>query len=411
MLQFQHRGPMPWVPTLLDAALKGTVILALAGAATLLLRRSSAGVMAGAPAAGPVRAPLGSGAARDPSRQGVEMGKLGTSPGDGNKARGKPVDAEDHRIPWGPAVEGVRCRLRPPRDVLRPGDPLDLEAELRNAGPKQWTRVTEPPNYRIELDGEWFHWVGQTSADPFPRARVPRQPQRLSVHATWAWRDVSGDWLGAPDPGKHVVRVAFCLDPRDAAQSSIRVVSNPVSIEIVPGEDPAPQQAWGGRVEGVQLRLRAEKRARPADAVATLKLDARNRGRRELHFFRAEPMCEIQLDGQWYTWAGSPSLKSSWFAPGMSYYGVAVSLGRKWRSKADATPLTLGPGSHTVRVACRAFPLDAKDPGSRGPVRAISNPVDVRVVPAQAAAQPTRGAGLPRAAVRGSSTTGPLAGR
>ena len=64
------------------------------------------------------------------------------------------------------------------RQDYEPGDTLKLEADIRNTGPGQWTRINSPPDYQIELDGQWYPWVGQTIAGSPPRSVIGRADGR-----------------------------------------------------------------------------------------------------------------------------------------------------------------------------------------------------------------------------------------
>jgi Leucine-rich repeat (LRR) protein len=67
-------------------------------------------------------------------------------------------------------------------------------------------------------------------------------------------------------------------------------------------------------------------------------------------------------------------VKSSGFLPGRQYDDIPVSLVSDWAS--DGKPLILGPGKHSIRVAFIASP-SGDDAG--GPVRAVSNPVEIEI--------------------------------
>ena len=72
-------------------------------------------------------------------------------------------------------------------------------------------------------------------------------------------------------PGKHTVRAAYRFDV--AGGEPVRVVSNPVEIEIA--EYPA-----GTPVRGVTARLRAAQDKWPAEESPRFDFEMRNRGRR-----------------------------------------------------------------------------------------------------------------------------------
>ena len=153
----------------------------------------------------------------------------------------------------------------------------------------------------------------------------------------------------------------------------------------VAGED---KPAWSEAVEGVQARLRPEKAVWPVGETPSLTADVRNLGERDLFVAQAQQLCEIDFDGQWYLWVGELGLKSSAFGPGREYTGIPVVLDEHWQSKLAAgvrQGLELAPGKHTVRIAFIAEPNDDGEP-----VRAVSNPVEIEILPARREASAAR---------------------
>jgi len=155
---------------------------------------------------------------------------------------------------------------------------------------------------------------------------------------------------------------------RGAAQPTARAASQPKP----PLE--SEQSTWGPAVEGVQVRLRAGQSKWIQGIVPRLAADVRNAGKRDLWVARAQQLCELEVDGRWYRWAGGMDVKGSGFLPGRQYDDIPVSLVSDWAS--DGKPLILGPGKHSIRVAFIASP-SRDDAG--GPVRAVSNPVEIEI--------------------------------
>ena len=138
------------------------------------------------------------------------------------------------------------------------------------------------------------------------------------------------------------------------------------------------QKGWGEAVEGVQCRLWADKFVWKHRETPIFKADVRNNGMRELFVARAQQLCELQFDGQWYWWTGEIAVKSSAFGPGRQYNDIPISLVENWRSKEGYKPLKLDAGKHTVRVAFIANPI-GKNSGPA--VRVVSNPVEIEILP------------------------------
>ncbi|KPJ72209.1 MAG: hypothetical protein AMS14_08225, partial [Planctomycetes bacterium DG_20] len=147
---------------------------------------------------------------------------------------------------------------------------------------------------------------------------------------------------------------------------------------------------WGEAVEGVQVRLRAEKREWQADTVPVVYADVRNQGTRDLQVMLDQRFVfQLELDGEWYLWLGGHIhelgvfVAMSPFPPQRQYADIPITLVEKWRTRQGNQPLTLRPGRHTVRVAFTAQPTES-DKGQ--PVRAVSNAVEIEIPAADSSA-------------------------
>ena len=161
---------------------------------------------------------------------------------------------------------------------------------------------------------------------------------------------------------------------------------------------------WGRAVEGVQVRLRAEKPKWTEGVMPQFSADVRNLGTRTLLVYRAGRFwtsSELEIDGRWYRRAlpehnYRPPLSD--LVPGRQFDNILVNLRPGWSAVASPSQdagetgvtlsngrLRLVPGKHTIRVA-PTMPLKGNRPGDH--VRAISNPVEIEIV----AASPGRGA-------------------
>jgi len=125
---------------------------------------------------------------------------------------------------------------------------------------------------------------------------------------------------------------------------------------------------WGEAVEGLQCRLRAEKRIWNLTETPTFKFDIRNQGKRTFTFWPAHKLelCQIEFDGKWHRWPSPIMIDSQlWpLVPGARYSGVTIELDKRFK-------IELTPGRHVVRIA---FSLEG--------VRVVSNPVGIKILPA-----------------------------
>jgi len=142
---------------------------------------------------------------------------------------------------------------------------------------------------------------------------------------------------------------------------------------------------WGEAVDGVQVRLRADKKVWNAGEVPTFKADVRNVGGQIMSVpRRAEGKCQLELDGRWRYWPLLRGLlvRSDDLAPGAMREGMRVSLGEQLVSADNPPePFRLGSGKHTVRLAISvSFPPGPRGEQLREPVRAVSNPVEIEIV-------------------------------
>jgi len=142
----------------------------------------------------------------------------------------------------------------------------------------------------------------------------------------------------------------------------------------------APAEAWGEPVEGVQCRLRANRVQWPLGLAPILKADVRNTGKRSFTVAQTEQLWDLEVDGRWYQWTGEIRVKSSVLDPGREYREIAFTLADPWHRKDGGDPLALKPGRHTVRVAALCRP----DQDGAAMVRAMSNAVEIEILPGEA---------------------------
>jgi beta-lactamase regulating signal transducer with metallopeptidase domain len=134
---------------------------------------------------------------------------------------------------WGNPVDGVQCRLRAEKSTWPQGSIPKLFADLRNRGQQNLRIAIESESWELEIDGQWHKPDNFFSGS---RRYLPLGPGQLQ-------RDMEV-WLPTVDnlahqfqalkPGKHTIRIARLFnDPWRPGDEVLRVVSNPIQIQIV----------------------------------------------------------------------------------------------------------------------------------------------------------------------------------
>jgi hypothetical protein len=150
--------------------------------------------------------------------------------------------------------------------------------------------------------------------------------------------------------------------------------------------------AWGEAVEGVQVRLRAERARWDVRNTPVVLADIRNRGQNDWTVAQSQELCAIEVNGVWFQWIGAIHVKSSFLPPGREYNNIRIMLdGKHWGLWNDKTippqPLQLWHGEkRTVRVAF--FPVQQSESQLRDSeaarIKVISKPVEIEILPAEA---------------------------
>jgi hypothetical protein len=165
--------------------------------------------------------------------------------------------AERSEAPWGKAVEGVQCRLLPKKSTWKAGQTPQLQANLRNRGKSELSMELYPTSWEVQYDGVWYHATARFSGG-VELLRLKPRDQKDGISLLLEDRF---DWMSKEDsrrlvfrPGRHMLRAAFHLDADDG--SGLRVVSNPVEVEILPATDekPASKAEAPDRQQDVVLR-------------------------------------------------------------------------------------------------------------------------------------------------------------
>ncbi|MHC4693854.1 MAG: hypothetical protein ACYS67_14015, partial [Planctomycetota bacterium] len=157
----------------------------------------------------------------------------------------------------------------------------------------------------------------------------------------------------------------------------------PVIMRI--GGDPNPRADldWGQETKGIRVRLRADTRSWGAGGVPKFKLDVRNDGSHILLLTSAPDCWGVEVDGVWYR-VTIPMLggaKGMSFGPDKRWYNLELSLDKALGPQNENGGIELAPGLHTVRAALAS---GLSEDGKMLSVGAVSDPVEIEIVPAKA---------------------------
>jgi len=127
------------------------------------------------------------------------------------------------------------------------------------------------------------------------------------------------------------------------------------------------EPAWGPPAEGLQCRLKPEKRKWLASETPAFNLDVRNHGSRIFAFFpdHQQQLCRIRFDEKWYQWPRPVMIDSPvWSLPAQSRFeNIRIRL-------LDQFGIDITAGKHIVRAA---FYFEG--------IEVVSNPVGIEVLP------------------------------
>ena len=137
--------------------------------------------------------------------------------------------------------------------------------------------------------------------------------------------------------------------------------AKPIALEKAAWQEPS----WGEAAEGLQCRLRPDKRIWQVGERPSFKMDIRNRGKRIFALFPSHQLqvCRIQFDGKWHQWPEPVMINSIvWpLTPGAQFAGIDITLQEQFK-------LNLTPGKHIIRIA---FSLEG--------IEVVSNPVGIEI--------------------------------
>lgn len=123
---------------------------------------------------------------------------------------------------WGKPTEGLRCRLSIHKRKWNKDEIPTFTLDLQNNGKRTFAFWPEQKHQlcHIQVDGKWHQWSPAELIDSHVW-RISPGTDRKGVSI-----ELHREYHITMKPGKHIVRVAMLLE-------DVRVVSNPVGIEIV----------------------------------------------------------------------------------------------------------------------------------------------------------------------------------
>jgi len=293
---------------------------------------------------------------------------------------------------------------------------LRITGETTSGPDGRYTLRFQPGTWSHQNVGDWQHAKVAASKDGFANRDESRKAD------LWmAPRPLTGGYVGLPPDKMVLPNRPYRLD---------------FVMTAVPVDGSAENVPWGKAEGGVQLRIRPVQRVWRAGEQPAFKIEARNTGEFDLHLPENGTYAQVEIDGRWYAWdvdlaisikAGGRGTKLLDLPPGGSLRDLAVVLGDGWQaikheevetlafrgdsegfivaSQDMARPrLSLTPGKHTVRVAHVAqwASVWVRDELYRigrkhAAIRAVSNPVEIEILPAGSTNTATQPATRPAA--------------
>jgi hypothetical protein len=299
------------------------------------------------------------------------------------------------QYPWGKAVAGVQCRLRPMRSAWRSDDVPTLSLDIRNQGEKSidFCRISEG-HCEIEVDGRWYGpaellLLGAKGWHLKPGMELK---DAISVELTVS-RALPKEGIDPPyapgfaekwaerlrlTPGKHSVRVRFRTDDWLVSymknQSSFSVLSNYVEVESFAADE--EDALWGEPVEGLRIKLSSRKDW-PLGQRPVFRMDIRNHSEKEFRLVLVPSSWELNVDGKTcrqstFNYGEPPMLM---IGPRQEHKGIIIPLDKEYGWQSGDSPLAFKPGKHTVSVTTRVNPVS----DTRRTIRLASKPIEIQV--------------------------------
>ena len=140
---------------------------------------------------------------------------------------------------WGEAVDGVMMCITKSKFTITPGEELDLRVEIHNGSKTDRRIALEHEAWELEVNGKWLKPSGGVEGRRRHLPLPAKQAQHQIEVWPWLWENMTAAIKELP-PGKHTIRVARLLngDGRSAKDPpQIRIVSQPVTVEVVAGDE------------------------------------------------------------------------------------------------------------------------------------------------------------------------------
>ncbi|MHC4477955.1 MAG: hypothetical protein ACYTEL_20150 [Planctomycetota bacterium] len=230
---------------------------------------------------------------------------------------------------WGPAVDGVQCRLLADKDKWETTEIPKLKAYVRDPKGRQLQLVNTPHlRCQLEVDGLWHRWSGPQYSGLlvgyYPSDWIVRRGGYMVVSLYEScWKAVQRDKPLQLSSGKHAVRFGWAEHERE---KPVRLISNPVEIEILPSSggikqisDPEKQRRL---VVDLFHRFTRGEQFTEADKKAGLKYDLTS----ELQpkFAWSDIPCLLKLAESTREMISTPALSLSSRAGGLYFEGTAA---------------------------------------------------------------------------------------
>ena len=135
-------------------------------------------------------------------------------------------------------VMDLQCRLRPDKTIWTSNETPKLFADIPAPGNEHiWLNAVQEHRCQVEINGHWYQWVGPkwycATFVPLPSDWLSRNHGylRLTLDQGY-WQTVDSQTPLELSLGECTVRLAWAGRNQDEGEKPIRILSNPVKIEI-----------------------------------------------------------------------------------------------------------------------------------------------------------------------------------
>ena len=138
---------------------------------------------------------------------------------------------------WGEADGGIQARVRTPKAVWGAQEAPTFLVDLQNVGKDRPHSLHIPSDCEIEVDGQWYDYVGPVDVDSKDTVLEPGKQYTdwVTVTPDKLWQEKAPK-DGKPRPllplaaGKHIIRVAYPIPI--GREKLLRPISEPIQIEV-----------------------------------------------------------------------------------------------------------------------------------------------------------------------------------